>query len=182
MSHLKWLVASAAAASLSAGVAVGAGTPSETTSVTADFQARIVAEQQHQCDAGHTEFRVAFEGTQTSSDPRLTGDLAAKVRTVVSTASGYGYTSGKVVIRDHRTTAVTFRGRLVGVVEPDGGTEGFLIGHTAGPPAVRLLANFNVQQNLQTGDITGELGKDSQTGPLQDPAVLTNACQPDDDD
>ena len=42
---------------------------------------------------------------------------------------------------------------------------------------MRVLANFNVQQNPQTRDITGELGKDSQTGQLQDPAVLTNACQ-----
>jgi hypothetical protein len=181
MSRVTWLVATAAAGSLSAGVAVGAGAPSETTPVTADFQASIVAEQQHPCDANHTEFRVAFKGTQTSSDPRLTGDIAAKVRTVVSTASGYGYTSGKVVIRDHRTMAVTFRGRIIGVVEPDGGTEGFLVGHTAGPSAVRLLANFNVQQDPQSGDITGELGKDSQTGQLQDPAVLTNACQTDDD-
>jgi len=181
MSRLKWLVASAAAGSLSVGVAVGAGTPSETTSFTADFHAGIVAETQRPCDANHIEFRVAFSGTQTSSDPRLTGDLTAKVRTVVSTASGYGYTSGKVVIRDQQTMAVTFRGSIVGVVEPDGGTEGFLMGRTAEPSA-RVLANFNVQQNLQTGDITGELGKDSQTGPLQDPAVVTSACQTEDDD
>ena len=46
---------------------------------------------------------------------------------------------------------------------------------------MRLLANFNVEQDLDTGAITGEFGQDSQLeSPYsmedQDPAVLTNAC------
>jgi hypothetical protein len=42
---------------------------------------------------------------------------------------------------------------------------------------MRLIANFNLQQDQSSGALTGELGKDSQTGASQDPAVLTNACK-----
>ena len=50
-------------------------------------------------------------------------------------------------------------------------------GRTVAKPHVQLLANFNVQQDLETGAITGEFGKDSQSGASQDPAILTNACR-----
>jgi hypothetical protein len=182
MLRIKWLAIAAACGSLSAGVALAASQSSETTPVTADFEASLVAQAQRACDANHLQFRLRFEGSQTSSDPRLTGDLEARVRSVVNTQNGYGYTAGDVVIRDQATSRAKFRGAAVGVLQPDGGTEGFLTGRTIGPASVRLLANFNVQQDLTTGAITGELGTDSQTGELQDPAVLTNACRGDDDE
>jgi hypothetical protein len=86
------------------------------------------------------------------------------------------------VIRDPSTGRPKFRGEFVGVVEPDGGAEGFLSGRTVGHRSVRLLANFNADQDQNTGVLTGEFGKDSQVqqpyAPTedQDPAVLTNAC------
>lgn len=150
--------------------------------MTASFEARLVAQKQRVCDANHLQFRVTFEGRQTSSDSRLTGDLKARVRSVVNTQNGYGHTAGKVVIRDQATNRAKFRGKVVGVLEPDGGTEGFLTGRTIGPASARLLANFNVQQDQTTGAITGELGKDSQTGAFQDPAVLTGACGDEDEE
>ena len=70
----------------------------------------------------------------------------------------------------------------MGVLEPDGGVEGFVTGRTCGHRSVHLFANFNVDQNSD-GSITGEFGKDSQVqGPYyappedQDPAVVTDAC------
>ena len=63
------------------------------------------------------------------------------------------------------------------MIEPDGGSEGLLSGRTVGPNSMRLLANFNVQQDESSGALTGELGKDSQTGASQDPAILTDACK-----
>jgi hypothetical protein len=176
MRAFKWLlVAIAAAATLSVAAAVAATRSSETTPVTADFQANLTAQKQRACAENHTQFRLRFEGSQTSSDPRLTGDLEARVRSVVNTGNGYGVTRGFVLIRDSATGRLKFLGRVVGVLEPDGGTEGFLRGTTVGSGSARLFANFSAQQDA-TGALTGELGKDTQSGALQDPAVLTNAC------
>ena len=47
--------------------------------MTADFEASLVAQKQRACDANHLQFRLRFEGSQTSSDSRLTGDLEARV-------------------------------------------------------------------------------------------------------
>jgi hypothetical protein len=176
MRHTSWLVAPIAVGSLAAGIAVAGTHTSETTPVTADFQASLVEQQERTCDSTHSEFRVRFEGSQTSSDPRLTGDLEAKIRSVVNTQTGWGRTAGTVTVREPGSGRPKFHGRVVGVLEPDGGTEGFLDGRTVAGPHVALLANFNVQQDPQTGAITGEFGTDSQSGSSQDPAILTNAC------
>jgi hypothetical protein len=177
MRRIIWLLSPVAAVSLAVGVAVAGSQSSETSPVTADFEASLVKEKQRICDSSHTEFRVRFEGSQTSSDPRLTGDLEVKVRSVVNTQNGRGSTFGTVTVREPGGGQPKFHGQVVGVLEPDGGNEGFLAGRTVAKPHVHLLANFNVQQNLETGAITGEFGKDSQSGSSQDPAILTNACR-----
>jgi hypothetical protein len=177
MRSIRWLAIAAAAGSVSAGVAIAASQSSETSLVTADFQASIVSQKQRQCDASHLGFRVTFAGSQTSSDPRLSGNLQARARSVVNTDNGYGITRAKARISDPSTGRPKFNGHAVGVLEPDGGSEGFLTGRTVGPDSVRLLANFNLQQDQTTGAITGELGKDTQSGATKDPAVLTNACR-----
>jgi hypothetical protein len=145
--------------------------------VTADFQADVVSQSQRQCDANHIKFRVDFEGTQTSADARLSGKLTARAVSVVNTQNGYGYTTAKVRVSDPATGHPKVHARAVGVIEPDGGSEGLLTGRTVGPNSMRLVANFNLQQDATTGAITGEFGKDSQSGASQDPAILTNACK-----
>jgi hypothetical protein len=177
MRSTRWLAIAAAAGSLSAGVAIAASRATEMSPVTADFQASIVSQKQRQCDADHLKFRVTFEGSQTSSDPRLSGNLEARAQSVVNTENGYGYTRAKVRISDPSTGRPKFNGHAVAVIEPDGGSEGFLTGRTVGPGSMRLLANFNLQQDPTTGAVTGELGKDTQGGASKDPAVLTNACR-----
>ena len=72
MLSFRWLAIGAGVASFSAGVAIAASQPGETTAVTAEFQAGVVSQKQRQCDASHMKFRVKFEGTQTGSDSRLT--------------------------------------------------------------------------------------------------------------
>jgi hypothetical protein len=170
------LVAPVAVGSLAAGIAVAGMQSSETTAVTADFQASLVKQKERACDRSHSEFRLRFEGTQTSNDQRLAGDLVAKVRSVVNTGTGLGRTVGTVTVRVPGSGRPKFHGRVVGVLEPDSGTEGFLSGRTTARPRVALLANFNARQDPQTGALTGELGKDGQTTSSQDPAVLTDAC------
>ena len=177
MVSFRWLAIGAGVASFSVGVAVAGSQSGETTAVTADFQAGVVSQKQRQCDAEHMKFRVRFEGTQTSADARLSGKLTIRAVSVVNTQNGYGYTRARVRVRDAASGKPKLHGLALGVIEPDGGSEGLLNGRTVGPNSMRLLANFNVQQNQSTGALTGELGKDSQTGASQDPAILTDACK-----
>lgn len=177
MRTTRWLVVAAAAGSISAGVAFAASRSGETSAVTADFMATPTARHQRQCDVNHTLFRVRLEGNQTSSDPRLAGRLVLRVRTVVDTASGYGYTEARERISDPATGRPKFNGHVVGAVAPVGNAQGLLTGRIVGPDSARLIANFNSEQNPSTGGITGELGKDTQSGAVKDPAVLTSACR-----
>jgi hypothetical protein len=177
MLSFRWLAIGAGVASFSAGVAIAASQSTETTPVTADFQAALVSSQDRQCDADHTKFRVRFEGTQTSADPRLSGNVVIRAVSIVSTQSGYGFTRAKVRVSDPATGKPKLHALAVGVIEPDGGSEGLISGRTVGPDSMRLIANFNVTQNQASGALTGEIGKDSQTGAAQDPAILTDACK-----
>ena len=177
MLSLRWLAIGAGIASFTAGAAIAASQSAETTAVTADFQAAVVTQKQRQCDANHLKFRVKFEGTQTSADARLSGKITIRAVSVVNTQNGYGSVRAKVRVSDAATGKPKLHGLAVGVIEPDGGAEGLLTGRTVGPDSMRLLANFNVQQDATTGALTGELGKDSQTGAAQDPAILTDACK-----
>ena len=177
MRSMRWLAIAAAAGSCSAGVAIAASQSTETSPITADFEASVVSQKQRQCDADHLRFRVTFEGSQTSSDPRLSGKLVARAHSVVNTETGYGFTRAKVRVSDPASGRPKFNGHAVAVIEPDGGSEGLLSGRTVGPGSMRLLANFNLQQDQTTGAITGELGKDTESGATKDPAVLTNACR-----
>ena len=177
MLSFRWLAIGAGVASFTAGAAIAASQTAETTAVTADFQAAVVSQQQRQCDADHMKFRVKFEGTQTSADARLSGKLTVRAVSVVNTKNGYGYTRAKVRLSDTATGKPKLHGLAVGVIEPDGGSEGLLTGRTVGPDSMRLIANFNLQQDQATGALKGEIGKDSQTGAAQDPAILTNACK-----
>ena len=177
MLSFRWLAIGAGVASFTAGAAIAASQSAETTAVTADFQAAVVSSKERQCDANHTKFRVKFEGTQTSADARLSGKLTIRAVSVVNTQNGYGHVRAKVRVSDSATGKPKVHGLAIGVIEPDGGSEGLLRGRTVGPNSMRLLANFNVQQDATTGALTGELGKDSQSGALQDPAILTDACK-----
>jgi hypothetical protein len=174
----RWLAVAAATGSISAGVAFAAASqPGETTAVTADFHANVTAQHQRQCDANHTLFRVRFAGTQTSSDPRLAGKLVVRVRSVVDNDNSYGFSRGRVRISDEATGKPKFKGHVIATLDPDGTAEGVIFGRTVGPKSTRLIGNFNVKQDATTGALTGEIGKDTMSGAVKDPAVLTNACR-----
>ena len=179
----RWLAVAIAVGSISTGVAVAGGGSSETSPVTGTFHADLVKQKQRACDAKNTRFRLRFRGTQTSSDPRLVGNFEADVESIVNNKTGWGRTSGDVVVRSIYGPGTKFRGTFVGVVEPDGGAEGFLTGEVRSGrhSSAQLFANFNVDQDMDTGAITGEFGQDSQmdkpySHEEQDPAVITNAC------
>src|SRR6185503_4573300 len=98
MSRMRWMLVPVAGLSLAAGVAVAGPQSSETTPFTADFEAGVVNQKERACDASHTAFRVLFKGTETSSDSRLAGDMTVRVRSVVNNGSGWGRTTGKVIV------------------------------------------------------------------------------------
>jgi hypothetical protein len=178
----RWLAVAIAAGSITTGVAIAWSGSSETKQVTGDFHAKLKWEKDSSCDAKNTRFRSQFKGRQHSSDRRLQGRFEAKAESVVNDDNGWGRTEGTIVVRGRH--GVKFRGDFEGVVEPGGGVEGFITGDTTSRPSVHLLANFNVNQDAETGAIDGEFGMDSQTdqpyAPYgqepQDPAIVTNAC------
>ena len=175
MSRKRWLLVPVAGLSLAAGVAVAGPQSSETTPFTADFQASVAKQTQRSCDAAHTAFRVLFKGTLTSTDPRLVGDLTVRVRSVVNNESGWGRTTGTMIVRETGTHKPKLGGHVLGVLEPEGQVEGFLRGTTVAKPRAKVFANFNVQQ-AENGDVTGEIGKETLSG-MQDGGILTNACR-----
>lgn len=175
MRRIRWLLAPVAGLSLAAGVAVAASQSSETTPFTADFTASVVKQRERSCDASHTTFRVLFKGTMTSSDSRLAGDLTVRVRSVANDESGWGWTTGKVIVRETGGGKPKFGGHVIGVLEPDGQVEGFIRGRTVARPHAKMFANFNVLQ-AENGDVTGEIGKETLDGML-DGGILTNACR-----
>jgi hypothetical protein len=179
----KWLAVAITVGFVSTGVAVAGSRSSETTQVMGRFHATLAKEpKQRQCDRNHVRIRATYTGEQTSDERRLRGDLLIVAELVINTDTGWGRTTGTVVLRRSGHRRVKFRGEFIGVVEPDGGAEGFITGRTSGGRPLRLFANFNANRDIYTGAITGEFGTDSQVdGPYaphedQDPAVLTDAC------
>ena len=168
--------------SISTGVAIAGGGWSKTSPVLGEFEAELVKQKQRKCDFKHVRVKLHYRGTQTSSDPRLAGRLTIKAESVVSTKNGWGRTEGKVEVRPSgEYHEGGFKGEFIGVVEPDGGVEGFVTGRTTGGRPVRLFANFNLDTNPD-GSINGEFGQDSQEQKPyapeehQDPAIVTDAC------
>ena len=177
----RWLAVAIAAGSITTGVAIAGSGKSETTAVMGKFEvAQVGKAKQRQCDAKHVRIKTRFEGPQTSSDPRLSGQLEIKATSVVSTENGYGRSKGTFVLRQTYTPGATFRGEFVAVLEPDGGGEGFLTAQSRGKHPLHLLANFNFDET-SPGHLSGEFGTDTQLdSPYseedQDPAILTNGC------
>jgi hypothetical protein len=176
----RWLAVAIAVGSISTGVAIAGSGESETTQVMGKFDVHAVGKvKKRKCDANHVRTKARFEGEQTSSDPRLTGDLEIKATSVVK-KKGYGYSKGTFVLRQTYSPGATFRGEFVAVLEPDGGGEGFLTGESRGRHPLHLLANFNFDRTSHR-HFSGEFGNDSQldspySDEDQDPAILTNAC------
>lgn len=177
----RWLAVAIAAGSITTGVAIAGSGKSETTAVTGTFKVEAVGKaKMHQCDAKHVRIKTRFEGDQTSSDSRLTGQLEIKATSVVSTENGYGRSKGTFVLRRTYSPGAAFRGEFVAVLEPDRGGEGFLTAESRGKHPLHLLANFNFDET-SPGHLSGEFGTDSQlNSPYseedQDPAILTNGC------
>ena len=178
----RWIAVVVVVGSLSTGIAIAGGGRTKTKPVTATFQADRVKNKQRPCDSKHVRVEQRYVGFQKSDYWQLTGDIEIRATSVVSLKNRWGRTEGEVVIRKPYSPKHSFEGEFVGVVEPDGGVEGFVVGETKGHhDRVHLFANFNVNENPDH-TIDGELGQDTQMDKPyaphehQDPAIVTDAC------
>jgi hypothetical protein len=177
----RWIAVVVAVGSVSTGIAIAHGGSTKTEPVTATFSAKLVKDKEKPCAHKHVRAELRFVGSQNSPEfSDLTGDLEIKATSVVNTETGWGRTKGDVVVRKTYSPKSTFKGEFIGVVEPDGGAEGFIVGETKGHKSLHLFANFNVDQNPD-GSIEGEFGQDTQMQKPyapedEDPAIVTNAC------
>jgi hypothetical protein len=170
------IAAPAAAAALAAGgiaVAAGGGNSAKTEQVTATFTAAPTAKTKTRtctgADGTYNQTKGVYTGTSTG-DPRLSGDIVIRTKTLVNLDTGLGVTTGKVSVKkDGKAIA---KAGLKAVNTQRGKLDGFLTGHARnGQGNARLFANFSAAFNSDGSQLTGELGADAPVAP-QNTAVL----------
>jgi hypothetical protein len=163
-----------------AGIAIahgGGGPAQKTEQVQATFTATPVAgkTKTRQCtgvDGTYAISKAVDTGTSTG-DPRLTGNITIKSKSVVNTTTGLGWSQGKVSIKDPATGKLKGIAGFTAVITEGSKLEGFATGkvkNTAAPGAAKsqnghghgkftstLLANFSAAV-AQDGTTTGEIG------------------------
>jgi hypothetical protein len=178
-----------------AGIAVahnGGGQPTKTEAAQATFTATPDAAKTstRQCtgvDGTYNITKGVYNGTATG-DPRLTGNITIKSKSVVNLDNGLGWTTGQVSLRDASTGQLKAIAGLEAVNTERGKLDGFLAGKVKDPTAaagtklksrgrngnaISLAANFSAAFNADGTQLTGELG--SGTG--QNSAVFYgNPC------
>ncbi len=121
-------------------------------------------------DGTYSEVRDVFEGTVTSTDPRLTGALRVEIDALINTTTGLGTIHGRFTIRDPATGNLKINGPFNGVVVDFVKYKGLVDAAIAvGSGGGRLVANLSV---VVTGDTAiGNIGS-PLTGVESDPAVI----------
>jgi hypothetical protein len=158
------------------GLAIAHGSDTrKTTPVSATFTAapteKTTTVQCTGADGTYDVTRGLYEGTATGSDGILTGKISIRTKSVVNTTTGYGYTEGKVTLRD-ADGKLKAKARLVAVNTKKGTLDGFMDGRVK--EQGHLLANFSAAFNADGTALTGELG----SGAAQNSAIVTSGgCQ-----
>jgi hypothetical protein len=182
-----------------AGIAIahsGGGQPQKTEQVSATFEATPVADQTktRQCtgvDGTYSITKSVATGTATG-DPRLSGNITIRSKSVVNTTTGLGWVDGNVKTTDPATSKLKGVSGFTAVITEGSKLEGFDVGRVKNPAPAggttkakgdhggggkfssQLLANFSAVV-AQDGKITGGLG----TGGGDNTAILHgNPCAP----
>lgn len=151
----------------------------KTEAVAATFTAAATDRTKtRQCTGADGTYNVThgvYEGTS-SGDPRLTGKITIRTKSVVNVTTGLGSTQGHVVIRDADGKQKA-KARLVAVNSPTGVLSGMMDGRVK--DAGHLLANFSGAFNAAGTSLSGELG----SGAAQNSAILmSGGCEKSKDD
>ena len=114
------------------GLAIAHGSDTRKTSpVSASFTATPTEKTTTvTCTGGDGTYNItrgSYEGTATGSDAVLTGKITLRTKSVVNTTTGYGYTEGKVTLRD-ADGKLKAKAHLIAVNTQKGILNGFLNG------------------------------------------------------
>lgn len=169
----------ALAALVVAGLAIAQGGETRKTSpVSATFTAALTEKTTTvQCIGGDGTYditRGVYEGTATGADAVLTGKISLRTKSVVNTTTGYGYTEGKVTLRD-ADGKLKAKARLVAVNTQKGTLNGFLDGRVK--EQGHLLANFSAAFNANGSSLSGELGAEAPVAPQNSAIVTSGSCE-----
>lgn len=165
MRRMKFWIGGLVAALSIAGVAVAAGAQTDTPSATFSATAKRVATKNCTGSDGAYSITVGrYEGTMTSTNPALNGQVRIEVHSVYNNDEKAGWMRGQLrVVGGQGRAAADFS-----AVNLDGNVEGLLSGR-AGSPKSGLLANFSA--TFGSGGFTdGKLG----TGASGNEALLFN--------
>lgn len=161
------------------GLAIAHGAQTKKTSpVTATFTAAPTEKSTTvQCTGGDGIYNITrgvYEGASTGSDAVLTGKISLRTKSVVNTTTGYGYTEGKVTLRDADGN-LKAKARLVAVNTQKGVLNGFLDGRVKEDG--HLLANFSASFNADGSSLSGELGAEAPVAPQNTAIVTSGGCE-----
>jgi hypothetical protein len=161
------------------GIAVAATRSGEVTAVSGDISAQLVGTPDvRPCGAPEDNtlrVRATFEGTITSSDPRLAGDLSLRSTLVFDADTGDGIVRARFTVRDPDSDRLKVIGRAVGATTglTDFRFQAVLLARVV-PGGGEVVANATVFQNPDLS-LTGEFGKDTPIAPTNK-AVISTAC------
>lgn len=162
-----------------AGFAIAHGGQTKKTSpVSATFTAAPTEKTTTvQCTGGDGTYNITrgvYEGTATGSGGVLSGAISLRTKSVVNTTTGYGYTEGKVTLRD-ADGKLTAKARLIAVNTQNGVLNGFLDGRVK--EEGHLLANFSAAFNADGSSFSGELGAEAPVAPQNSAIVTSGSCE-----
>jgi hypothetical protein len=180
-----------------AGIAVATGSKKQaaTEPAAAEFTAAPVADKTktRTCTGVDGQYNIThgtYKGTSTG-DPRLTGDIVIKTKSIVNLDNGLGVTQGSVWLskpaattpksrhgKKHRYQAVA---KLQAVNTERGKLDGFLSGvakNADGKGKVALAANFSATFNADGTSLTGQLGGDAPVAPTNSAVFYGRPCAP----
>lgn len=158
MRKLSWTCLAAVAALLAAGVAMAHRTDTKgiaavsttfTATPTSDTRSRSCTDATGA--VWHLDHGV-YQGTATGD---LAGNVTIRTESVINTKTGYGFTHGKVLLRDASSNKLIGEANLNAVNTQSGVLEGLLSGRV---PNGRLVANFSATFASDGSSLSGTVG------------------------
>jgi hypothetical protein len=164
-----------------AGIAIahgGGGQPQKTEQVQAAFTATPVADKTKTktCEGVDGTYAItkSVDQGEATGDPRLSGKITIRSKSVVNTTTGLGWAEGNVQTRDATTGKPKGESRFTAVITEGSKLEGLIEGKVKNPPATttpkakddhgrhgkltsELLANFSATV-AQDGSTAGSVG------------------------
>jgi hypothetical protein len=180
-----------------AGIAVAhnGGNPGKTEAASATFTATPTDKSKTAtctgADGTYAITKGVYTGTSTG-DPRLTGDILIRTKSVVNQDNGLGVTNGTVWLKDTATPKVSAAhhgnrphykavARLTAVNTNKGKLDGLLAGtakNADGKGSTGLVANFSAAFNGDGSQLTGELGGNAPVAPDNSAVFIGRPCKP----